>query len=83
MYLQFERDKMGSGEYSDGFREKLNRDLITMELALLGIWESHDKCFRKYTSLMKGSLEAVSSYLNETELTNLHRKSKDETLTQV
>lgn len=74
---------MGNDEYSDSYRDKLNRDMDNMEYILLKTWESHDKCLRKYGTLMQESLERVASYFSETELMDLHRTSKNETLSQV
>lgn len=81
--LQFDADKMGNDEYSDSYRNKLNRDMDNMEYMLLKTWESHDKCLRKYGGLMRESFERVSSYFSEIELMNLHRTSKSNTLAQV
>lgn len=74
---------MGNAEVSNGFREKLGRDLTELQSALIKVSEAYNKYLNIYADSMQKLLIETKSYMDQSELMKLHQAKKTEVIAQL
>ncbi|XP_055309634.1 uncharacterized protein LOC129573272 isoform X2 [Sitodiplosis mosellana] len=78
----FDKEKMGDDGISSGTRRKLERNLDDLQSLLNKMLTFNDESLNFYMSSMQTSIDQVKIYFNETELMQLHQKTKNASVAQ-
>lgn len=79
--LQFDSKKPNDNENAKVFRDKLERDLNDYQTSLDDLWIFYSDGSRQYSDEMQKSFD--DSYVNQTELEQIHMKAKMQAIEQV
>lgn len=75
--------KVGNENISATFQKKLERNLIDLRLLLDQMLKFNQNSIQHYMEFMQKSFDQVKTYFNATELTKLHQRYENDSLTQV
>lgn len=74
---------MGDDSITSGVRQKLEQDLNYLRALMTKMLTFNEESLNLYENSMQNSIDEVKTYFNETDLIQMHQKTKDAFVIQV